>query len=120
MSFSFLNAPKDSKELLMADVTRVLSLLSGSLWLDEISGEVNGFRQTLDRPSTFDDKELKTSVEALKALNLVTTKEGVTAGQDKPRANLLVGLIRTDTLQDVLRSDADIRKYRTIASSYMP
>jgi hypothetical protein len=117
MSYSFLTAPKDSKQLLMADAVRVLSLASGKLWLDEISAELNAFRQTLDRATAFSEKDLRNSIKMLEALDTITAEERLSAGSDKPKRNLLVGLNHSEPLAKLLELDADIRKYRAIASS---
>lgn len=117
MSYPFLTQPRDSKELLMADVVRVLSLASGKLWMDEISAELSAFRQTLDRPTAFSDKDLKNSVKALEALDTVTAEERVAASSGNPKRTQLVGLRYSLPLTKLLQLDADIRKYRRVSSS---
>ncbi len=119
MSLPFLDAPKDGKELLMADVTRVLSMVLGNLWLQELSSEIGAFRLTLDRATAFSDEELNDSITALKALNMITTQDGIRADIGKPKRDLLVALVRSEPLQNSLRSDPDLRRYRTISWSYL-
>jgi hypothetical protein len=117
LSYSFLTAPKDDKELLMADVVRVLSLASGKLWVDELYAELNAFRETLDRGSALSDKDVRKSTKALEALDIVTTEERVAANSGAPRPTLLVALNRSEPLAKLLLVDGDIRRYRAIASA---
>ena len=115
MSFSFLNAPEDNKELLIGDVVRVLSLLLGNLWLSELLSELTSFRSTLGRPVAFSNEELDNSIKTLKALNIITTREGFRATFNKPEPDVLVGLIDSKTLGAALELDADIGKYRMLS-----
>ncbi len=115
MSFSFLNAPKDNKELLMSDVVRVLSLQLGNLWFSELSSELNSFRHTLGRPVAFSKEELNESVKALIALNKLTTRNGFRATFTRPEPDILVGLINSNSLEAALSTDPDIMKYRILS-----
>jgi hypothetical protein len=115
MSFSFLNAPKDNKELLMGDVVRVLSLLLGNLWFSELSSELNSFKLTLGRPVAFSKEELNESIKALIALNIVTARNGFRATFNRPEPDMLVGLINSNSLEAALSFDTDIRKYRMLS-----
>ena len=117
VSYSFLTEPKDGKQLLMADVVRALSLASGKLWMDEIAAEVSSFRETLERGDPFNDKDLRNSIKALEALDTVTAEERVAATGGNPKRTLMVGLRYSMPLRSLLELDADIRKYKEIASS---
>jgi len=117
VSYTFLTQPKDRKELLMADIVRVLSLASGKLWMDEIIAEMNSFRETLERGEPFSEKDLRNSIKALEALDTVTTEERVAATGGNPKRTRLVGLRYSVPLRNLLQLDADTRKYRAIASS---
>jgi len=115
MSFSFISRPKDKKELLMADIVRVLSLLLGRLWLTELSAELESFRVSLERPSTFTDSELNEAIQALRAINVVETQEALRATYNRPEPDMLVGLVDFLSFQELLDSDDDVRRYRALS-----
>jgi len=115
MSFSFISRPKDEKELLMADIVRVLSLLLGRLWLTELSAELESFRVSLERPSTFTDSELNEAIQALRAINVVETQEALRATYNRPEPDMLVGLVDFHSFMELLDSDDDVRRYRALS-----
>ncbi|MGQ9781549.1 MAG: hypothetical protein ACUVQ8_04765 [Nitrososphaeria archaeon] len=115
MSLSFLKTPKNEKELLMGDAIRVLSLLLGKLWLTELSAEVESFRMSLERPLPFTDSDLKEAIDALDAMNVVVTQDALRATYDRPEPDVLVGLVDYWSLQDLLESDNDVKRYKMLS-----
>jgi len=115
MSFSFLKEPKNEMELLMGDIVRVLNLLLGTLWLSELSAELSSFRSSLERPATFSDEELENAIKTLKDLNIVSIQKGLKATFERPKPDVLVGLVVSQPFSNIIESDKDIKKYRTLS-----
>jgi len=99
----------------MGDIIRVLNLLLGTLWLSELSAELSSFRISLERPTPFNGIELENALKNLKELKVVSTQKGLRATFESPKPDVLVGLVASHPFFEILESDKDIKKYRTLS-----